>query len=580
MVMPQPTADIGISTYRPVITGQTHIVAAGHFGATHAAFRVLEAGGNAVDAGVAAGLALGVLQSDIVNVAGVAPTLIYLAERDEVISLAGLGTWPKAASAEYFRKNHGGAIPKGLLRTVVPAAPATWIKALEQYGTMTFSDVAEGAIRFARDGFAMYPLMSDVITMYEEDYRRWPSTSAIYLPNGRPPRVGDLFVQSDLARSLQYMCDQEKAHSGKGRLAGLQAARDAFYTGDIAATFARFHKENGGWLTMDDLAGFEVDVERPVSVRYKDHTIFTCSAWCQGPSLAQAFKLVEGIDLKALGHNSPEYAHVMVEALKLVFADRERYIGDPKFVDVPLSRLLSDAYAAERRAEIRRDRAYPGMPPAGDGSRPKWMQTSEETRSQLDTSYVCVIDRHGNVFSATPSDTSNESPVIPGTGLVPSMRGTQSWTEADHASVVAPGKRPRLTPNPAFALGRRGKFGRELIPFGTPGGDVQIQAMLQTFLNMVEFGMNPQQAVEAPRFATQSFPDSFQPHAYQPNRLMLESRLPMAVGEHLTALGHDVLWWPQFIWRAGGMCAVRKDPDTGMMQAGADPRRACYALGW
>ena len=580
MVMPQPTADLGIATYRPVITGQSHIVAAGHFGATHAAFRILEAGGNAVDAGVAAGLALGVLQSDIVNVAGVAPTLIYLAEGDEVISLPGLGTWPKAASAEYFRKNHGGAIPKGLLRTVVPAAPATWIRALELYGTMTFSDVAEGALRFARDGFAMYPLMSEVITSHEEDYRLWPSTSAIYLPNGRPPRVGDLFVQSDLARSIQYMCDQEKAHSGKGRLAGLQAARDAFYTGDLAATIARFHKENGGWLTMDDLAGFAVDPERPVSVRYKDYTVYTCPAWCQGPVLGQALKLVEGIDLKGLGHNAPEYAHVVIEALKLVFADRERYYGDPRFVDVPLSRLLSDAYAAERRAAIRADRAYPGMPPAGDGSRPKWMQTSEETRSQLDTSYVCVIDRHGNVFSATPSDTSNESPVIPGTGLVPSMRGTQSWTEADHASVVAPGKRPRLTPNPAFALGRRGKNGRELIPFGTPGGDVQIQAMLQTFLNMVEFGMNPQQAVEAPRFATQSFPDSFQPHAYQPNRLMLESRLPKAVGEHLSAVGHDVQWWPQFVWRAGGMCAIRKDPDNGMMSAGADPRRACYALGW
>ena len=580
MVVPEPTADLGISTYRPVITGQTHIVAAGHFGATHAAFRILEAGGNAIDAGVAAGLALGVLQSDIVNVAGVAPTLIYLAERDEVISLPGLGTWPKAASAEYFRKNHNGDIPKGLLRTVVPAAPATWIRALELYGTMSFSEVAEGAIRFARDGFAMYPLMSGVITMYEEDYRRWPSTSAIYLPNGRPPRVGDLFVQSDLARSLQYMCDQEKAHAGKGRLAGLKAVRDAFYTGDIAATITRFHKENGGWLTMDDLAGFEVDPERPVSVRYKDYDVYTCPAWCQGPVLGQALKIVEGIDLKALGHNAPEYAHVVIEALKLVFADRERYYGDPRFVDVPLSRLLSDAYAAERRSAIRSDRAYPGMPPAGDGSRPKWMQTSEEQRSQLDTSYACVIDRHGNVFSATPSDTSNESPVIPGTGLVPSMRGTQSWTEADHASVVAPGKRPRLTPNPAFALGRRGKLGRELLPFGTPGGDVQIQAMLQTFLNMVEFGMNPQQAVEAPRFATQSFPDSFQPHAYQPNRLMLEARLPKTVGEHLAAVGHDVQWWPQFIWRAGGMCAIRKDPDSGMMSAGADPRRACYALGW
>jgi gamma-glutamyltranspeptidase / glutathione hydrolase len=580
MAMLHSIADIGISTYRPVVTAQTHMVAAGHFGATHAAFRILEAGGNAIDAGVAAGLALGVLHSDIVNVAGVAPTLIYLADRDEVISLAGLGTWPRAASAEFFRKNHGGGIPKGLLRTIVPAAPATWIKALELYGTMSFSDVADGAIRFARDGFAMFPLMSEVITNYEADYRLWPSTSAIYLPNGRPPRVGELFVQSDLARSLQYMCDQEKAHAGKGRLAGLQAARDAFYKGDIAATFADFHAKNGGWLTMDDLAGFEVEVERPVSVAYKDHTIFTCPAWCQGPSLAQAFKLVEGFDLKAIGHNSPEYVHLMIEALKLVFADRERYIGDPRFVDVPLERLLSDGYAAERRALIRRDRAYPGLPPAGDGSRAKAVLAIEASRGQLDTSYACVIDRHGNVFSVTPSDTSNESPVIPGTGLVPSMRGTQSWTEEGHASIVAPGKRPRLTPNPAFALGRRGRHGRELIPFGTPGGDVQIQAMLQTFLNMVEFGMNPQQAVEAPRFATQSFPDSFQPHAYQPNRLMLEARLPAEVGEHLSARGHDVQWWPQFNWRAGAMCAIRKDPDSPMMLAGADPRRASYALGW
>jgi gamma-glutamyltranspeptidase/glutathione hydrolase len=427
----------------------------------------------------------------------------------------------------------------------------------------------------------MHPLMAEVIANHEDDYRRWPSTSAIYLPNGRPPRAGELFEQADLARSLQYMCDLEKAHARKGRLAGLQAARDAFYTGDIAATFADYHKRNEGWLTMADLAAFEVEVEPAVGVRYKEYTVYSCPPWCQGPALSQAMKLVEGIDLKSLGHNTPAYAHVLAEALKLVFADRERFYGDPRFVDVPLARLLSDAYAAERRATIRHDRAYPGMPPAGDGSRPKIArEEGGATRGQLDTSYVCVIDRQGNVFSATPSDTSSDSPVIPGTGLVPSMRGTQSWTDPDHASVLAPGKRPRLTPSPAFALGRRGRQGRELIPFGTPGGDVQIQAMLQTFLNMVEFGMDPQQAVEAPRFATYSFPDSFQPHAYQPNRLTLEARLPAAMGEHLAALGHDVQWWPQFTWRAGGMCIVRKDPDSGLMCAGADPRRPAYALAW
>jgi gamma-glutamyltranspeptidase/glutathione hydrolase len=579
MAMSEPKADLGITAYRPLIAGQRHMVVAGHYGAAHAAFQILERGGNAVDAGVAAGLALGVVQSDIVNVAGVAPILVYLAGHDEVVSISGLGTWPKAASADFFREKHGGHIPKGLLRTVVPSAPAAWIKALELYGTLSFSDIAAGAIRFARDGFAMHPLMSEIIASNEADYRRWPSTSAIYLPNGRPPRPGEVFVQADLARSLQYMCDQEKVHAGKGRLAGLRAARDAFYRGDIAITFADFHRKNGGWLTMEDLAGFEVETERAVSIRYKEHMVFMCPPWCQGPALGQALKLVEGIDLKALGHNTPAYVHVMIEALKLVFADRERFYGDPRFVEVPLARLLSDAYATERRAMIRHDRAYPGLPPAGDGSRPKADQMGGAPASQLDTSYVCVIDRHGNVFSATPSDTSSDSPVIPGTGLVPSMRGTQSWADRDHASVLAPGKRPRLTPNPAFALGRRGRYGRELLPFGTPGGDVQIQAMLQCFLNMVEFGMDPQQAVEAPRFATCSFPDSFEPHASQPNRLTLEARVPAAVGAHLTALGHDVQWWPQFIWRAGGMCVIRRDPESGLMFAGADPRRPAYALG-
>lgn len=572
--------DFGIASYRPEITGQRHMAVAGHYGATHAAFSILEAGGNAVDAGVAAGIALGVLQSDIVNVAGVAPTLIYLAERDEVVSIAGLGTWPKAASAEFFRKNHGGHIPTGLLRTVVPSAPAAWIAALENYGTMSFSDVAAAAIRFARDGFVMYPLMAEIIATHEADYRQWSSNAEIYLPNGRPPRAGELFVQSDLARSLQYMCDQEKAHAGKGRKAGLKAARDAFYAGDLAATFADYHAKNGGWLTMEDMAGFQADIEKPVSISYKDYSVFTCQPWCQGPALAQVLKIVEGIDVKSLGHNSADYAHVLLEALKLTFADRERYFGDPKFVDVPLDRLLSEAYAADRRAAIRPDRAYPGLPPAGDGSRPEAVIATEASRGQLDTSYVCVVDKHGNAFSATPSDTSSESPVIPGTGLVPSMRGTQNWADPHHASVVAPGKRPRLTPSPALALGRKGPRGRELLPFGTPGGDVQIQAMLQAFLNIREFGMGLQQAVEAPRFATYSFPDSFEPHAYRPGLVTLESRLPQSLGDQLSSRGHDAQWWPQFVWRAGAMCIIHKDPDTGLLSAGADPRRASYALGW
>ena len=573
----------GISSYRPLLTGLTHMAVAGHYGAAHAAFRVLEAGGNAIDAGVAGGIALGVLQSDIVNVAGVAPTLVYVAARDEVVSIAGLGTWPKAASAEFFRRNHDGLIPPGLLRTVVPAAPAAWIAALERFGTMSFGDVAAAAICFARDGFAMYPLMAEIVKSHEAEYRKWPSNAAIYLPNDQPPRVGELFVQSDLARTLQFMVDEERKAAGKGRAAGLAAARDAFYKGDIAATIVRFHRENGGWLSAEDMATFDAEIERPVRIRYKGYDVFTCQPWCQGPAVAQALKLVEGIDLRALGHNTPAYVHTIAEALKLVFADRERYYGDPRFVDVPIGHLLSEDYARERRGAIRSDHAHRGMPPAGDGARAgtAFAPTGAVSRSHLDTSYICVVDKHGNAFSATPSDTSNESPVIPGTGLVPSMRGTQSWTDPAHSSVLAPGKRPRLTPNPALALGRRGKHGRELFPFGTPGGDVQIQAMLQAFLNVTEFGMDLQQAVEAPRFATYSFPDSFQPHAYQPpGRLNLESRLPQATGERLMMLGHDVQWWPDFVWRAGAMCMLRSNPDNGLITGGADPRRPCYVVGW
>ncbi len=574
----------GLRSYRPPIAGLSHAVAAGHYGAAHAAFRVLDAGGNAVDAGVAGGIALGVLQSDIVNVAGVAPTLVYIAAEDRVFSIAGLGTWPKAASAEYFRREHGGHIPEGLLRTVVPAAPAAWIAALERFGTMSFGDVAAAAIRFARDGFAMHPLMAEVIADHEADYRRWPSSAAIYLPGGKPPGIGDLFVQADLARTLQYMADEERKAAARGRVAGLRAARDAFYKGDIAAAIARYHREHQGWMTEEDMAAFDAEIEQPVRVRYKGYDVFTCPPWCQGPALAQAVKLVEGMDLKSLGHNSPAYVHALTEALKLAFADRERFYGDPRFVDVPLDRLLSDDYARARRGEIRPDRAFPGMPQAGDIGRAAGAgfaaSAAAPSRAHLDTSYVCVVDRQGNVFSATPSDTSADSPVIPGTGLVPSMRGTQSWTDPRHASCLAPGKRPRLTPNPALALGRRGKRGREVLPFGTPGGDVQIQAMLQAFVNRVEFGMDPQQAVEAPRFATYSFPDSFEPHGYQPGRLNLEARLAKSTGEALSKLGHDVQWWPGFVWRAGATCMIHGDPDSGLKTAAADPRRPAYALAW
>ena len=575
----RPEQTSGITSYRPVISARRHVVSAGHYLAAHAGFAILEAGGNAIDAGVAAGIALGVLQSDLVNVAGVAPIILYHAQSRKVFTVSGLGPWPKLVTADYFMKRHGGKIPRGLLRTVVPAAPDAWIQALQRWGSMSFGDVAAASVRFAKEGFAAHPLLCETITTHRREYEEWPSNQAIYLPNGRPPRVGEIFVQTDLAKSLQYMIDEERAAAPKGRDAGLEAARSAFYTGDIGRAIVAYHEQNGGLLRLDDLAVFRSAIEASVSVPFGDFSVHTCGPWCQGPVLAQMLRLVEATGCHKHPHNSFAYVHTLTEIMKLTFADRHAYYGDPNCMDVPLERLLSPSYAAERAALIREDKAWPDMPPPGlERGRTMDSRAPRATvpQPQLDTSYVCAVDCHGNVFSATPSDVSSSTPVIPGTGLCPSSRGSQSWGDPSQTASVAPGKRPRLTPSPALALGPDGRA----IPFGTPGGDVQAQAMLQTLLNRIAFGMDPQSAVEAPRFATYSFPDSFEPHSILPGRLVLEARLPQDLADRLASVGHHVQWWPDWTWKAGAICMIDSAPKEGLHHAAADPRRSTYAVGW
>jgi gamma-glutamyltranspeptidase/glutathione hydrolase len=424
--------------------------------------------------------------------------------------------------------------------------------------------------------------MAKLIAANAEGYRRWPANAAIYLPGGRPPEPGELFVQADLGRTLGYMADEERAAgNGKGRLAGLKAARDAFYRGDIAREIVRFHEANGGLLRAADLAEFRVGIEAPAGTRFRDIDVYACGAWCQGPSLLQTLNILDGIDLEALGHNSVDYIHVVTEALKLAFSDRHHHFGDPRFVDVPLQALLSKSYAAERRGLIRAGEAWPDMPPPGDptghGDKGYGKATvkRDELETALDTSYVAVVDRHGNAFSATPSDTAHNAPVVPGLGICPSTRGSQSWADPAHPSATAPGKRPRLTPNPAIAV-----CGDTVMPFGTPGGDVQIQAMTQAFLNLEVFGMEPQAAVEAPRFATASFPNSFEPHNHYPGRLMLEASFDEATGAALKGRGHDVEWWPAGDYKSGAVCLVKANRKSGILEGAADFRRACYAVGW
>ena len=560
-------------SHRPTICGTRHAVSAGHYLAAAAGFTILEAGGNAIDAGCAAGIALGVLQPDLVNFAGVAPIMLRLAD-GTVESIAGLGWWPKRLPADLFMREHGGKIPDGVLRTVIPAAPDAWITALRRHGTMRFADVAAPAIRFAAEGFSVYPLLAASIASHAHEYRRWQSNTAIYLPGGQIPKAGDKFVQTDLARTIQFMADQDHA-AGPDRLAGLAAAHHAFYRGDIAREIVRFQHQEGGYLAADDLAEYHSRIEPVVRRMWRGHELITCGPWCQGPALQQALALVERVGIDGLAHNSPDYLHRIVECLNLAMADREYHFGDPAFIDVPIDHLLDPATIARRAAAVRDDQAFGQMPaPLDRPNSPFAASEREMPKMEADTSYCCVVDRWGNAFSATPSDGSGNVPVVPGLGITPSGRGSQSRPDPNHPAGVAPGKRPRLTPNPAMVLTRDGG----VMPFGTPGGDVQTQAMLQVMLNILHFGMPVQDAIEAPRVASHSFPSSFAPFEYFPGRLAVESRIEASTRAELSARGHDVKDWPDWTWLAGSVEAILTDPKSGLMAAGADPRRPAYAI--
>jgi len=576
--------------------GQQHAVACGHNLAAAAALRILDRGGNAVDAGVTAAMALAVLQPNVVSFAGVAPTLIYLKEHDRIVSLAGLGYWPASTDVDRLRAEGEGSMPFGLLQTVMPAAPATHIEALRRFGTVSFEEAATPAYELAKNGFAMYPFLAhnlEEVTLSSSKlnrisikwgWDRYPENARVFLPGGRSPRTGEIFRQEDLARSIYGMIQAER-DAGGDRDRRLRAAHDYFYRGPIADAIADYHAKNDGFVTKADLAGFEVPVEASISCGYRELEVHTCDVWCQGIAMLETLKILEGIDLKGLKHNSTAYIHTLVEAMNLSFADREAYVGDPKFVDVPTQGLLSDAYAQAQRARIDPLRAFGKMPEPGDpwnGHRPK--PGSREVAAskngtafvEKDTIYTCVVDRHGNAYSETPSDNVYDTPIIPGTGLAISSRGNQSRLDPGHPAEVLPGKRPRLTPSPSIAL-RNGKF---YMAFGTPGGDVQTQAMLQVLLNVYEFGMKVQQAVEAGRFATFNFPNSFAPNQYLPGRVTAESSIPEEVRTGLQKLGHDLESWPPCVPSMGGVCAIVRDPGTQLLHAGADPRREGYAIAW
>ena len=552
------------TSHRPPILARQHAIASGHYLATEAGMQMFRRGGNAIDAGVAAGLCIDVLLPDLCNFGGVAPCMVYHHATGDLVTISGLGPWGRAASLEHFVEHEGGEIPVGVKRSVVPGAPDAWLTALARYGRLTFAEVAAPAIELCARGFTVYPSLARNLGKERDQLALWPSAAAVFLIDERTPAAGSLLRQPDLAGALQRLVAAEQRASGRGRTSAIEAARDEFYCGEIGKQIAEFIQREGGFVSQEDLADFHSEIETPISVSYHGIDVHVCGAWCQGPVLAQTLNILAGSNLRDLEHNGADYIHLCAEALNLAFADRETFFGDPNFVDVPLERLLSREYAAQLRTSIGHVTAFP----AASGA--------PTAVPHADTSYVCAVDDEGNAFSATPSDGVGSTPIVPGLGLICSGRGSQSWLIPGHPSAVAPGKRPRLTPNPAMAF----KDGRLLMPFGTPGADMQPQSMLQTFVNIVDQGMDVQQAIEAPRFGVFSYPESFWPHTYRPGRLNLEGRILRGVGDALVERGHDVAWWPAWARMTGNVCAILVDPERGTLAAGADLRAEAYANGW
>jgi gamma-glutamyltranspeptidase/glutathione hydrolase len=581
---PTATSAAGAQSFsagaRPTVLGPRAVASTGHYLATAAAADVLQRSGNAVDAGVAAGLVLNVVHTDMNTLSGVAP--IVLSVGGKAVTIAGVGAWPRAVSAQRFREEHGG-IPGGVERCVVPAAAAAWLTALRDYGTMTFEQVSASARRYAAEGFPVHTFMRHAIQSFIHVYRRYPENARLYLRDGEPPAVGEVIRQPELAATLEEMARVERSASGREQ--GIDAVLDHFYRGPVAQAMVAHTQELGGYLSLDDMAGYEAETDAPLRLEFGRYSVLVCGPWSQGPSLALALGILSECGLDGLAHNSADYVNAVASALDLAFVDRNAHFGDPRFVDVPLDGLLSADYLRGRAALLPQPgSAYeepplPGDPRTGRSQAPELARRKEDfgrpaARPPGDTSCVTVVDAAGNLFAATPSDGYSGGPVIPGLGLHVSERGVQSFLAEDDPNVVAPGKRPRLTPNPVLVL----RDGQPFLAMASPGNDRQAQAMLQVLLNLFVFDMTPQEAVEAPRFASYNFRASSWPGNEEPGRLCLEAGIGQEVGETLAAWGRDVRWWPKWCWSAGGVC-LSMISDNGVRAGAADPRRESYAIG-
>ena len=581
---------------RPAAVGVREMAATGTPWATRAAMDVLDRGGNAVDAAVAALMVLNVTHCEDSSFPCVAPVLIHDAKTGKVASYIGTGKAPAAATIELFHARGHKTVPKyNILSQLLPASPDVITAMLTRYGTMSYSELCAPAVKLAEEGF---PVHSVLIKHFDFNILMrlgfslmMPYTAEVYL-GGRwwkPLYHKERLALPDLARTLRGLCDaeQQALKKGKSRDEALHAVRDYFYKGPVAEAIVDFHRKENGLFTREDLAGYRGGWEEPLSGNYGRYTIYANRTWCQGAIVPMVLQILEPLDLKSMGHNSPAYLHAVAQAIELAMADREKYFGDPAFVDVPVRGLLSKRYAEERRKLMTPGKAFGSIPPPGNPRELAGIGSGNHTRFAgntpraypvpapgQDTSYLCVVDRWGNAVSLTPSDFP-QSPMVPGTGLTLGIRMTQFRLDPGHPSSLAPGKRPTITPNASMVF----KDGRFFMAFGTPGGDMQTQALVQVFLNLVVFGMDIQQAVNAPRFRSLNWPDSFSPHPYHPGEIYMEKGLYDKSGRAMEEMGYKVTVKEDWDMDFSAVCAVIKDPVTGRLTGGADPRKESWAEG-
>jgi len=572
------------ATMRPVIRGRQAAVASMKPEATEAARRILQAGGNAFDAAVAGQAALAVTDFPSNGVGSDAVLLLYDAKAKRVVSINAEPRAPRLATIEWYQKNNGGKLPSsdGLLSGGIPGVVDAWYLLLDNWGTMTFEQLLQPAIELAEQGFPLSERLARELSGAKK-IRQYPSTMRVYMPGGQAPKAGEVFRNVDLARTLKKLVEAEKAAKGKGRHEALKAARDRFYKGDIAREMAKFSEENGGLFRYEDFAEYTAKIETPVSSDYRGYQVYKNPSANQGPTELIALNLLEGYDLKKMQLNSPDYIHTSIEAIKLAMADREKFLGDMDFIKIPYDALLSKDYARERRKLIDAQHASlelrPGSPQmrtSDQADRPVRVNLEGESDHEGDTSYIALVDKDRNMVSFEPSLHSGfgTGVVMGQTGIIFNCRGDYYSLTPGEANALEPGKRPRSTLQSTLVM----KDGQPFMITGSPGGDDQVMRTIQTLLNVVDFGMNIQQAIESPRWTTRSFPASPFPHTMYPGEMSVEARIPEATQRALTARGHKLK--VTGAWTQGSLAGIVVDRATGVLSAGADPRVDAYAWAW